>query len=218
MPSSRPKCRKESSPFYLNHCWPDFLYLQQKALLTNPTTSEHHLLPGCLHEPPKWSPCLRSYPVPLQMVIWKHKSDHVTSPLKTLHWLIDVLRIKCLNPSNKASRLWPFLGFQNPLTTCSPLASYAPARLVFCSPTIPPITGPISLPSGKLFPPTSALLTPTHPSDLSPVVASSGKLSLASLTRSDPPAVCSQGTVYLYSSCIITIFNLCDSEIVCLSH
>ena len=48
------------------------------------------------------------------MVIWKHKSDHVTSLLKTLHWLIDVLRIKCLNPSNKACRLWPFLGFQNP--------------------------------------------------------------------------------------------------------
>lgn len=82
---------------------------------------------------------------------------------------------------------------------------------------IPPIRDLLPL-SRKLRPPTSALLTPTHPSDLSPVLASSGQLSLASLTRSDLPAVCSQGTRSLYSSYTVTIFNWRDLETARLSH
>lgn len=148
------------------------------------------------------------------MVTWKQKSDVVTSLLKTFHWLIDVLKIKCHNLSNKACRVQPFL--HSPSHNMLPLASSAPTRPVFLQ-SHDPIRDLFPL-SRKLFPPTSALLTPTHLSDLSPVVASSGQLSLASLTRSDLPAVCSQGTRYLYSSYIITIFNVCDLEIVCLSH
>ena len=78
------------------------------------------LQPGHLQKLPKWSPCFRSYPAAIPTVIWKHKADRGTSLLKTRHWFIDVLRIKCLNPTNKACRLWLFLGFQNPLTTGSP--------------------------------------------------------------------------------------------------
>lgn len=173
----------------------------------NPTVPENTI--SCLHactSSPNWSPCFRSYPAPIQMVTWKCKSHHVTSLLKTLHWFIDVLRIKCLHLSNKTCRVWPFLLFQHPLTTCSPC--------FLCGSQDSLLSVPWSLASrglfpllGKLFLPTSALLTPTHPSDLSPVVASSGKLSLASLTRSDPPAVCSQGTMYL--SLILLPFKIC---------
>lgn len=145
-----------------------------------------------------WDICRRlltDLPVPVTQIItwrcrcdgWCHFSASDSSPVS-----LD----EHLNLANRA---------YTPVPSCLPsiLSPHAPPRLLtlfqpsqpfFCS-MIPDIMGPIPCPE-SFSPPTSASLTSVCPSDLSPVVASSGELSLASLTRSDPPAVCSQGILY----------------------
>lgn len=78
----------------LNCCWPGFLYLQQKALLTNPATPLNTTVCLCVCKSPEWSSCFSSYPASIQMIIWKREFGHVSSLLKMFPWLTGILWIK----------------------------------------------------------------------------------------------------------------------------